>query len=142
MTRVNNLFVYGTLRKDFQHDFYDLLEKNSIYMGIGFVKAKLFDLGDYPGAIASNDIYSLLSGEVYQINQDRLSFVLNELDNYEEYYKDNLNCSEYIRKIVSVSMGNDEFINSWIYWYNQSIDGKLLVTNGDYLQYKMSKINK
>ena len=46
------LFVYGTLR-DPQNQVAQFLKSNADFYAEGYFHGKLFDLGDYPGAIES-----------------------------------------------------------------------------------------
>ncbi len=74
------LFVYGTLRKD-----YDLKLKNRVrdqlkYVGQAKVGATLYDLGRYPGAVRSNK-GSEVVGDVFLVNEPGRA--LRVLDKYE-----------------------------------------------------------
>ncbi len=60
------VFVYGTLLNGMSRS---KSLNNSVFEGLGMIKANLYDLGSYPGIIESNQsVY----GEVYEIDSDTL----------------------------------------------------------------------
>ncbi len=48
------LFVYGTLRKDYNLKLRNRVKDELQYVGRAKVGASLYDLGRYPGAVKSN----------------------------------------------------------------------------------------
>ena len=45
------LFVYGTLRKDFDSPILEKISRNVEWLGGAVIRGKLFDIGKYPGAV-------------------------------------------------------------------------------------------
>src|SRR5579872_7226926 len=130
------LFVYGTLRKG-----YDLKLKNNVkadlkYMGQGKVAASMYDIGRYPGAI-QNKTGEEIIGDVFLLNDP--SRVLRILDKYEGISKRAGVHDEFIRQKKQIKLRSGKKLNAWIYWYNQSIEGKLRIKYKDYLNYIKKK---
>src|ERR1700755_2690681 len=48
------LFVYGTLRKDYNLKLKDRVKNELEYIGQAKVAASMYDIGRYPGAVKSN----------------------------------------------------------------------------------------
>jgi gamma-glutamylcyclotransferase (GGCT)/AIG2-like uncharacterized protein YtfP len=122
------LFVYGTLRKD-----YELALKNELaaylqFAGTGKIKAKLYDLGSYPAAVEGL-CRSEIAGDVFEVIYFARLFPV--LDVYEG--------SEYKRGKAMVTMDGGDVLNAWIYWYTGSIDENLRIPENDYLHYLKNK---
>jgi pyruvate carboxylase len=49
------VFVYGTLRKAVGHPVHRILDEHGVWESIGKFQGKLYDLGPFPGAVASGD---------------------------------------------------------------------------------------
>ena len=132
------IFVYGTLRKGFNNEFFKLLNKNAVLLGKGYIHAKLYDIGEYPGAIPFHNKNFILKGEIYQF-QNGSEKVLKLLDEYEGYLPLQNDNSEYRRELSNVRMENGEIVKAWVYWYNFPVNDKVLINSGDYLLYLNEK---
>ncbi|MEM3502097.1 MAG: gamma-glutamylcyclotransferase family protein [Candidatus Bathyarchaeia archaeon] len=123
--KINKIFAYGTLEKT--PFFLDLIRMGEIrYIGKGRIQAKLYDLGDYPGAVEHEESY--VYGRVYEAQN--IDKVLLSLDKYEEFYPDNPSNSLYIRKIMRVIMENGENLRAFVYIYNRNVEGKKILPTG------------
>jgi gamma-glutamylcyclotransferase (GGCT)/AIG2-like uncharacterized protein YtfP len=125
------LFVYGTLMKGF-----DSLEKwqkrvNAVLLGRGRVSGKLYDVGDYPGAVAAdrNSQWEVL-GELYELRTPEAAIKL--LDDYEDFFPMHPEKSLYVRTLVPVKMEDGRTVRAWVYWFNGEVDEGKLIPNGDY----------
>ena len=49
------LFVYGSLRKEFGHPAYEYLSNYFHLIGPARVKGLVYDLGEYPAALPTNE---------------------------------------------------------------------------------------
>jgi gamma-glutamylcyclotransferase (GGCT)/AIG2-like uncharacterized protein YtfP len=107
-----NLFVYGTLRRGSENQFARLLAEQGHFMGLARVPGRLYDLGLYPGAIASNQPDQWIQGEIFSVD----SALLTALDEYEG--------PEFERAMAPT-------IDCWIYWYVGSAPGRL-IASGDW----------
>lgn len=111
MTRVDApelLFVYGSLRRG--EPMFDALglERALEYVSEGTFRGDLYDLGDYPGAVAADGV---VKGEVYRIKD---ATILDALDRYEEFDPDNPGNSLFVRQLIQVP----EAGAAWTYLYN------------------------
>ena len=124
------LFVYGTLRKDFGNELHKLITRNSEFIGIADYQGKMYNIGEYPGIVASDDANSKVIGELYKLsNSLRLIRILDE---YEEFYPENIAESVFVRNAVSVSIDGTTY-EAYAYLYNHPTDGLPEITSGDFL---------
>lgn len=135
---IYKLFVYGSLRSGFRNPVYEYLTKYFHLMGEAVVKGKLYDLGEYPAATATNE-EKFISGELYSINNPlEFSWAIGQLDDYEGLNVEEGETALYKREEV-IAYQNGEPHTAWIYWYNGDITGKPEIESGDLLQYLQQK---
>jgi gamma-glutamylcyclotransferase (GGCT)/AIG2-like uncharacterized protein YtfP len=107
------LFVYGTLMKGFP--LHRLLEGRARFLGEGQIKARLFSLGDFPGAV--EDPRGVVIGEVYQ--SEWMVDLLEGIDEEEEYDPGDEQGSLFIRREVPVRLLEEgKTLRAWAYFYN------------------------
>ncbi len=109
------LFVYGTLMKSERNQFSLLLQKHTEFIDKGYIFAKKYDLGAYPGIKLDMTKTAITKGELYQIANNFKS-LMEKLDNYEGYIKNNEEQSLFIRKKTEVITPSKKY-NAWIYEY-------------------------
>ncbi|HEX3934164.1 MAG TPA: gamma-glutamylcyclotransferase family protein [Puia sp.] len=131
------LFVYGTLRKD-----YDLKLKNKViddlqYVGQGKVGASMYDIGRYPGAVRSAAGDEVV-GDVFLLTAPER--VLRILDKYEGITEGREGEAEFVRKKNRIRLRSGKYVNAWIYWYNHDVDKKLKIKYKNYHTYKEKKL--
>jgi gamma-glutamylcyclotransferase (GGCT)/AIG2-like uncharacterized protein YtfP len=136
MKMADYLFVYGTLRKN-----YDLKLKNKVaghlqYIGQGKVGASLYDIGRYPGAIKDSKGTEVI-GDLFLITDPEK--VLKVLDKYEGISDPGAKNTEFVRKKTSVLMRSGGQKKAWIYWYNFDPKNKVKIKHKDYLNYLKNK---
>jgi gamma-glutamylcyclotransferase (GGCT)/AIG2-like uncharacterized protein YtfP len=119
------LFVYGTLRKGLNHPMHRVLEQNGTYLGVGVFQGRLYNLGLYPGAVASTDKSAQVIGELYKLERNRQA--LDRLDNYEGRL--------FARRRVSILLDTRDTIPAWIYLYCGEVEESRRIPSGDYLAY-------
>ncbi len=125
-----NLFVYGTLRKGLQNSMSRFLRDHADYVGEGYCRGRLYDLGGFPGLQPSHDPDDRVVGEVYALRQPESA--LAHLDEYEGCVgPDPL----YRRKLVEVIMSDGEPIQAWAYIFNRPVSDFKRIASGDYLYY-------
>lgn len=122
------LFVYGTLRKNYDLKLKEKVASNITYVAQAKLKATLYDIGKYPGAIKENN-YDEVVGDVFLLNDSEKAFEI--LDNYEG--------EEYVRKKSKVQLRSGKTVIAWVYWYNQEPLGKQRIAYKDYLNYLRNK---
>lgn len=123
------LFVYGTLMKEFDESWQQRFGARLI--GTGKISARLYDLGEYPGAIATNaDDRDCVIGELYYLRN--LKGAIEKLDHYEEYFPSEPRKSLFIRKKTLVEMESGVRDTAWTYFYNRAVSEKQRIPAGDY----------
>ena len=135
---INQLFVYGSLRSGFRNPAYHYLTKYFHLAGDAVVKGKLFDMGEYPVAIGTEE-EKFISGELYVINNPaEFSWAIAQLDDYEGMNVEAGETPLYKREAVKVfikGQGSD----AWIYWFNGPVEGYPEIVSGDLMQYLQQK---
>jgi gamma-glutamylcyclotransferase (GGCT)/AIG2-like uncharacterized protein YtfP len=132
------LFVYGSLLSGFKSQAYEYISRFFNLIGKAKVKGKLYDMGEYPAAIPTNDD-GFIQGELYQIkNEAEFSWAIGQLDDYEGVTPEPGEEQLYRRELSSVVI-DDKIIIAWIYWYNGSIAGKPVIASGDVLSWRAKK---
>src|SRR5262245_31698711 len=132
------VFVYGSLRKEFHNPAYEYIARYFNFFGEAKVRGKLFDLGEYPGGVPTQED-SFIIGELYIVKSDgELSWAIAQLDDYEGVVVEPNEKPLYRREIVDVYL-NDAIVPAWIYWYNGDVANKPVVSSGDILDYLKNK---
>ena len=139
MNPVYNIFVYGSLRKGFHSDAYNYISRY-FYLAAADakVKGKLYDLGEYPAAVATNEDYFII-GELYHISHDEeFSWAIEQLDDYEGINTEPGQTALYRREITTIYLA-DHTTEAWVYWYNGDVSQFPALDTGDLLAYLQQK---
>ncbi len=137
---IEYLFVYGTLLTELDNNMSNYLRYNAQNIGRGFIYGKLFDIGDYPGAILNTNKSSKVFGNVFIMNSPQA--VLSVLDEYEGVGSQFPQPNEYKRQLVDVQLNNSK-LTCWAYLYNCSGVGLRCINTGCYIRYLQElKVNK
>ena len=107
------LFVYATLRRGFRLHHH-LKRLGAQFVASGKVQAKLFDLGEFPGARKSLRAGKTVEGELYRLGKVEDTFKV--LDQVEGFSPRNPQKSLFQRGTVEVTLPNGEKRMAWIYW--------------------------
>lgn len=135
---MEKLFVYGSLRSGFKHPAYEYLSSYFDFVSDARVKGTLYDLGTYPAALPTPAEHWIL-GELYQLKQDQdFEWAIEQLDDYEGLHVEEGETPLYKRDLTTV-FTPDHSTRAWIYWYNESIEGKPVIASGDTLAYFRNK---
>ena len=127
------LLVYGSLlNKDNQFGKY--LNENAKFVNSAVFKGRLFDCGDYPGAVADKNGYNI-KGSLHRLQNATVA--LTVLDDYEGFGVEQDQPNLFIRKMMSVTVDNKS-IKCWIYLYNLPVAGLTEISSGDYIGYLKS----
>jgi gamma-glutamylcyclotransferase (GGCT)/AIG2-like uncharacterized protein YtfP len=113
----NYLFAYGTLQPEHSPDEIASAVAQLTPVGKGFVRGKLYDLGDYPGAVLSPSSKGKISGTVFRLPQDET--VLRKIDEYEEFDPLAPAKSLFVRSLHPVTLTAGKTLQCWVYVYNQ-----------------------
>jgi gamma-glutamylcyclotransferase (GGCT)/AIG2-like uncharacterized protein YtfP len=128
----NYLFVYGTLL-DSDNEFAAYLNNNCSFYAKGRFKGQLYDIGEYPGAVADSNSTHYIYGSVVLIHNPIP--VLKQLDDYEGFGDNQEQPNLFVRELMQIETA-EGFINCWVYLYNLPVDTLVLIESGDYLKYK------
>ncbi|MFT3946296.1 MAG: gamma-glutamylcyclotransferase family protein [Agriterribacter sp.] len=123
------LFVYGTLRKNYNLTLKEKVAGDITYLGQAKVAASLYDFGKYPGAIKEAGGKHEVVGDVYIVNDPEKVFSV--LDEYEGY--------EFTREKNSIKLRSGKSITAWVYWYSRKPVEKQRIPYKDYLNYLRNK---
>ena len=96
------LFVYGTLRLG-QPMHHELVHLQAKFVGRTRMSGRLYDLGRYPGALASGD--QVVLGELYHLPEPERA--LQHLDTVEG--------RQFHRATVQVTLEHGEPEQAWVY---------------------------
>lgn len=142
------LFVYGTLKSEFQYDPENkaarYLNENSLYLKKATFQGSLYLIDNiYPGAVPSSYINYKVHGEVFELfNADK---VLATLDEYEEC-SDNFPEPKLFKRIKTRidCLRNRRFCgyDAWIYIYNRPVGGLREIKPGIFRKPKINKKSK
>src|ERR1700712_2833765 len=95
----NYLFVYGTLLNA-GNEFAIYLKNNCSFYANGKFKGRLYDIGEYPGAIADNQYAGYVYGCILIMNDSALA--LKYLDDYEGFGPKQEQPNLFIRETIDV----------------------------------------
>ncbi|MDC3283380.1 gamma-glutamylcyclotransferase [Planctomycetota bacterium] len=128
---MNKIFVYGTLLKGLERN---TALASSKYLGPALIKARLFDLGSYPG-IAEGD--EDVVGEIYDVDEE----TLNNLDAIEGYRESAPESSLYLRKPIAarkLADGTSTDVETYFY----SCPNEKTIKGLDYRAFRLGKENE
>lgn len=130
-----HLFVYGTLRDDPRNQMFRLVAEHGRFAGRARVRGRLFDLGEYPGLVPSNDNH-FVTGELYSVEAERAAEMWNALDRYEGCSEDDPQPHEYRRTLVPAQLNDGDTVQAWAYVLNDLPAGAASIPGGDYLLWR------
>lgn len=123
------LFVYGTLRKGFRA--HALLQRfRPRLLGAGHVQGRLYNLGEYPGAVETGRNADRVRGEVYWLPRAKVAFRV--LDSFEGFDPARPATNEYERKETTVMIAGGDRMRAWIYWLSRAPASRRQILSGDY----------
>jgi len=123
------LFVYGTLL-DADNESAVFMRRHCSFVKKGYFKGRLYDIGEYPGAVADGKAEGYVYGSIYLM--DNAPLVLEKLDDYEGYGPEQEQPNLFIRRLAEIETSGRS-INCWVYLYNREVDGLGVIISGNYL---------
>ena len=99
-------------------------------MSCGSVRGALYDLGEFPGGVPSEDSSALIYGEIYRLSNPACALKL--LDHVEGIASGAPEFSLYRRATTEVTFRNGTKVEAWIYWLNRAHDPKRRILSGAY----------
>lgn len=131
------LFLYGTLiQRDPPDKEIARIVKSLHRVGAASVRGRLYDLGDFPGAIVDPSSNRFVRGELLELPDD--DDILHALDKYEEFDSANPRKSLFVRSKVDIKMANGRLVEGWIYVYNKNPGDAPLIQGGNYAKSKVA----
>ena len=124
------VFFYGTLLPQHTPPAMRRVVARLRLLGEGSVRGRLYDLGDYPGAVLDDASDKRVYGAVFQL-PDR-STILDELDRYEGYDAASPSLCLFVRRRYPVELSDCNILECWVYEYNGNSAGVPIIASGRY----------
>jgi gamma-glutamylcyclotransferase (GGCT)/AIG2-like uncharacterized protein YtfP len=128
----DRLFVYGTLMRDFDHPMAQLLSRSADFIGEARCAGRLYLVKHYPGLVLSDAADDFVFGELYRLTQPEA--LLREFDMYEACGEGFAEPTEYIRRMLPVTLQDGAVAEAWTYSYNWPIDHLPRIASGRFLE--------
>ncbi len=135
-TTLAKVFVYGTLRRGFPLH-YHLEQSAPRFLGKGTIQARLYDLGEFPGALLSGNSADTVNGELYELTCAEEE--LRALDEVEEYDPERPEQSIFIRRTVEVQLEDGKRTEAWAYFLPGEPTRARPIPSGDYEEVRRSR---
>ncbi len=131
------LFVYGSLLPGHVPAEASEIVNRLSWVDSAHVKGKLYDFGDYCGALLHEASGTKVSGGVYELpGRDR---ILAALDAYEGFDTVSVKDSLFRRERVKASLSDGREVECWVYVYNRNPGAACLIESGDYAGSKVGR---
>lgn len=140
------LFTYGTLMLTTGIAAVDeAMRKAGVSLGRGYAHGLLYDLGEYPGAVAApappegaEEDAPKVWGHLLRLADPQALFAV--LDPYEGFDAADPGASEFVRARTGIRLaGSAAPMEAQIYWYNFPSQGRARIEAGDYLAHWAAK---
>lgn len=124
------LFAYGTLAEEHAPQEIAGAVTQLRYVGQGFVFGRLYDLGEYPGAVLEGDRHHKIFGKIFELPAD--AALLERLDAYEGFDPKRPSKSLFLRRRTAISRPGKSRLKGWVYEYNGNVKSVRKIENGQY----------
>jgi gamma-glutamylcyclotransferase (GGCT)/AIG2-like uncharacterized protein YtfP len=128
----DSLFVYGTLMRGFDHPMAQLLSRSAEFIGEARCQGRLYLVKHYPGMVLSDDPSDVVFGELYRLRSPKE--LLREFDMYEACGEGFAEPTEYVRKMLSVTLGDGAPGDAWTYVYNWPVTRLPRIASGRFME--------
>ena len=128
----DRLFVYGTLMRGFENPMAQLLSRSADFIGGAQCRGRLYLIRHYPGLLLSDDPADAVFGEVYRLRQPEA--LLREFDMYEACGDGFAEPTEYVRRMLPVTLSDGAASEAWTYIYNWPVTGQPRIASGRFLE--------
>src|ERR1700742_4682676 len=122
------LFVYGTLMRGYSHPMARLLSANADFLGEASCRGRLYQVKHYPGLVLSEDAAEIVHGELYRLRA--VDDLLREFDMYEACGEGFPEPTQYVRRMLVVTMADGTTHDAWTYVYNWPVEGLAWIESG------------
>lgn len=127
----NLLFVYGTLRRGFDHPMARRLAHGAAYRGEASCAGRLYRVAHYPGLVLADDPAARVHGDLYALAGDPA--LLAALDAYEGCSAGDPPPHPYARQRVKVICAGGARCTAWTYVYQLAAAHLPLIADGRFL---------
>ena len=110
------VFAYGTLREVDRLQALIGAVSGWRVAGEGSVQGRLYDAGEYPAVVPSDDARDRVAGILIEL--DDPGPALKRLDTYE-----GVDAGLYRRELVAVERSGGTVVDAWVYVYRRSVQG-------------------
>ena len=126
--QIPKLFVYGTLRRGFEWHFH--LRQTARFLGDGTIQGRMYDLGEFPGAVPSDVAGEVVRGELYQLLDPESQ--LKILDEKEECDPIQPEAGLFVRRPTEVRLNTGETFEAWVYFLPREPPDGRVIPSGDF----------
>ncbi len=128
------LFLYGSLLTGTGLRGLDAKVRHACRpLGTAHIRGRLYDLGRYPGAVASESDKEHVYGTLVRVSNLAL---WKALDHYEAYDPIRPARSEFIRALTTATlMDTKEQMTCWVYYYNGRVVHRPRIRSGKYKEH-------
>jgi gamma-glutamylcyclotransferase (GGCT)/AIG2-like uncharacterized protein YtfP len=127
----DHLFVYGTLMRGFDHPMAQLLSRAADFVGRARCHGRLYLVKHYPGLVPSDDASDVVFGELFRLRQ--VAECLRQFDIYEACGEGFAEPTEYVRRLLTVTLDDGDPREAWTYLYNWPVDRLPRIASGRFL---------
>jgi gamma-glutamylcyclotransferase (GGCT)/AIG2-like uncharacterized protein YtfP len=127
----DQLFVYGTLMRGFDHPMAKLLSRSAEFVGEAHCQGRLYLVTHYPGLVLSDAADDVVFGELVRLHRPEES--LATLDEYEGCGP-GVASPQYLRQVLPVTRDDATVSEAWTYVYNRPVAKLTLITSGRFLE--------
>jgi len=128
----DHLFVYGTLMRGFDHPMAQLLARSADFLGPARCGGRLYVVKHYPGLVLSDEPDDVVFGELFRLRQP--AELLREFDMYEACGEGFAQPTEYIRRMLKVTLDDAAVSEAWTYVYNWDVANLPRIASGRFLE--------
>lgn len=127
---IDRFFTYGTLMKGECREYVLDFDSNILTCQPVETPGILFNLGDYPGMILSDDSTRTVKGELYHLNDIGKSIsILDKIEGFKGYGKSG---SLYTRAALKIKDQTGNNVWAWTYLINSRPAFSSIIENGDW----------
>jgi gamma-glutamylcyclotransferase (GGCT)/AIG2-like uncharacterized protein YtfP len=127
----DQLFVYGTLMRGFDHPMAKLLSRSAEFIGEARCQGRLYLVKHYPGLVLSDDANDVVFGELFRLHTPEASLVT--LDDYEGCGP-GITSPQYLRQVLPVMLDDGNVSEAWTYVYNRPVANLKRIVSGRFLE--------
>jgi gamma-glutamylcyclotransferase (GGCT)/AIG2-like uncharacterized protein YtfP len=127
----DRLFVYGTLMRGYAHPMARLLSANADFLGEASCQGRLYQVKHYPGLVLSDEAGERVFGELYRLRA--VEDLLREFDMYEACGEGFPEPTQYVRRMLPVTLADGTESDAWTYVYNWPVEALVRIESGRFL---------